>query len=75
MGAVLVANSTRPVLHGVSVLLFGNWLGLQSSKPDDKQVNANGDFLLQKPVVCKGFPHWQYTKNGSKNRCSIKIPQ
>ena len=46
MGAVLVANATRPVLHGVSVLLIGNWLGLQISKPDDKQVNVNGGFLL-----------------------------
>jgi hypothetical protein len=44
-GAVLVANSTRPVLHGVSVLLIGNWLGLQISKPDDNQVNANGEFF------------------------------
>ena len=43
MGAVLVANSTRPVLHGVSVLLIGNWLGVQVSKPDDNQVNANGE--------------------------------
>jgi hypothetical protein len=39
----LVANSTPPVLHGVSVLLVGNRLGLQISKPDDKQVNANGE--------------------------------
>jgi hypothetical protein len=44
MGAVLVANSTRPGLHGVSVLLIGNWLGLQISKPDDKQVNAKGEW-------------------------------
>jgi hypothetical protein len=36
MGAVLVANSTRPVFHGVSVLLIGNRLGLKISKPDDK---------------------------------------
>jgi hypothetical protein len=27
---------------GVSVLVLGIWLGLQISKPDDKQVNANG---------------------------------
>ena len=27
-GAVLVANSTRPVIDGVSVLLLGNQLGL-----------------------------------------------
>lgn len=46
MGAVLVANSTRPVLHGVSVRVIGNWLGLQISKPDDKQVNANGEFTV-----------------------------
>jgi len=45
MGAGLVSNMTLPVLHGVSVLLIGNWLGLQVSKPDDKQVNANGGFL------------------------------
>jgi hypothetical protein len=44
MGAVLVANATRPVLHGVSVRVIGNWLGLQISKPDDKHVNANGEF-------------------------------
>jgi hypothetical protein len=29
-------------LHGVSVLVIGNWLGLHSSKTDDKHVNANG---------------------------------
>jgi hypothetical protein len=46
MGVVLVANLTRPVLHGVSVLLIGNRLGLQTSKPDDKQVNANGGFSV-----------------------------
>jgi len=43
-GAVLVANSTRPVIDGVSVLVIGNWLGLQFSKTDDKHVNANGEF-------------------------------
>jgi hypothetical protein len=42
---VLVANLTRAVLHGVSVLVIGNWLGLQFSKPDDKHVNANGGFI------------------------------
>ena len=31
-------------LDGVSVLVIGNWLGLQISKPDDKDVDANGDF-------------------------------
>jgi hypothetical protein len=46
MGAVLVANSPRPGLHGVSVLLIGNWLGLQISKPDDNQVNGNGEIWL-----------------------------
>ena len=45
-GAVLVANSTRPVLHGVSVRVVGTWLGLQISKPDDEHVNTNGEFLL-----------------------------
>jgi hypothetical protein len=44
-GAVLIANSTRAGLHGVSVLVIGNWLGLQFSKPDDKHVNANGEFM------------------------------
>jgi hypothetical protein len=44
MGAVLVSNPTRPVLHGVSVRVIGVWLGLQISKPDDKHVNANGGF-------------------------------
>ena len=52
MGAVLVANSTRPVLHGVSVRLFGNWLGLQIRKLDDKQVNANGEIH---PLFAKRF--------------------
>ena len=32
MGAVLVANLTRAGLHGVSVRVIGNWLGLQTSK-------------------------------------------
>jgi hypothetical protein len=35
-GAVLVANSTRPVLHGVSVLLIGNRLGL---RPASRMTN------------------------------------
>jgi hypothetical protein len=43
MGAVLVANSTRPVMPGVSVRVVGSGLGLQIRKPDDKHVNANGD--------------------------------
>jgi hypothetical protein len=42
-GAVLVANATRAGLHGVSVRVIGNRLGLQISKSDDKQVNANGE--------------------------------
>ena len=42
-GAGLVANSIRPVAHGVSVRVLGSRLGLQSSKPDDKHGNANGD--------------------------------
>jgi hypothetical protein len=41
MGAVLGANLTRPVKLGVSVLVIGNWLGLQISKSDDNHVNAN----------------------------------
>ena len=45
MGAVLVANLTRPVMHGVSVRLIGNWLAPQSASRMSKQVNANGDFL------------------------------
>ena len=45
-GAVLVANSTRPVLHGVSVRGIGIWLGLQICKPDDKHVNANGGLFF-----------------------------
>ncbi len=47
MGAVLVANATRPVLHGVSVRVVGVWLGLPISKPDDKHGNANGEFLVK----------------------------
>jgi len=43
-GAVLVANSARAGLHGVSVRVIGNWLGPQISKPDDKRVNANREF-------------------------------
>jgi len=43
-GAVLVSNLTRPVLHGVSVRVVGIRLGLQTNKPDDKQMNANGEF-------------------------------
>jgi hypothetical protein len=31
MGAVLVANLTRPVIDGVSVRVIGNGLGLQSA--------------------------------------------
>ena len=46
MGAVLVANLTRPGLHGVNVLVIGSGLGLQTSKPDDKHVNANGDYFV-----------------------------
>ena len=42
-GAVLVANATRPVQHGVSVLVIGNRIGVQGSKPGDKHVNANGE--------------------------------
>jgi hypothetical protein len=45
---VLVANLTRPVLHGVSVRVIGIRLGLQFSKTDDKRGNANG-------VETKGF--------------------
>jgi predicted metalloprotease len=47
-GAVLVANLTRPGIDGVSVLVIGNWLGLHSSKPDDKHVNANGEAKRKK---------------------------
>jgi len=41
-GAGLFAKLTRPVIHGVSVRVIGIRLGLQSSKTDDKRVNANG---------------------------------
>jgi hypothetical protein len=51
-GAVLVANSALPVLHGVSVLMVGNRLGLQISKPDDKQLNANGGIMFGLFVLC-----------------------
>jgi hypothetical protein len=37
------ADTTR--LEGVSVLVVGNRLGLQFSKPDDKHVNANDLFF------------------------------
>jgi len=36
MGVVRLAHSTRPALHGVSVLLIDGWFGLQISKLDDK---------------------------------------
>ena len=50
MGAVLVANLTPPVLHGASVLVVGNRLGLKISKLDDKYVNAKGEFPNAKNV-------------------------
>ncbi len=50
-GAVLVANLTRPVMHGVSVRVIGIRLGLQFSKPHDKHVNASGE--PDKPVSVK----------------------
>jgi hypothetical protein len=53
MGAVLVANSTRPVSHGVSVRVIGIWLGLQISKPDDKRVNANWGFFKKRYSFAK----------------------
>lgn len=40
---MLVTNLTPPGIHGVSVLVVGIWLGLQTRKPDDKHVNANGE--------------------------------
>ena len=52
---MLVVNSTLPVLHGVSVRMTCNWLGLQISKSDDKHVNANGkifDFGSEKVKTC-----------------------
>jgi len=42
-GAVLVANLTRPILHGVRVRVIGIQLGLKISKLHDKHVNANGE--------------------------------
>ena len=51
MGAVLVANLTRPVLHGVSVRVVGIRLGLQFSKTDDKHVNANGEANFRSVLV------------------------
>ena len=48
-GAVLVANPARAGQHGVSVRLIGTGLGLKISKPDDKQVNANGEFFTKIP--------------------------
>ena len=40
---MLVANLTRPVINGVSVLVLGIRLGLQFSKTDDKHGNVNGE--------------------------------
>jgi len=40
-GAVLGANSTRPVVNGMSVRVVGIWLGLQLSKPRDQHGDTN----------------------------------
>ena len=48
-GAVLVANLTRSVIDGVSVLAVGIRLGLQFSKPHDKHGNVNGEAPLFPP--------------------------
>ena len=42
-GAGLVSKLIRPVIHGVSVRVFGIGLGLHSSKTDDNHMNANGE--------------------------------
>jgi hypothetical protein len=50
-GAVLVSNSTRPGIHGVSVLVVGIRLGLRVlSKADDNHGNANWETCAG---VCK----------------------
>ena len=55
-GAVLVANSTLPVINGVSVLVIGNWLGPRISKLDDNYVNANGGIFLVFCVMADAVP-------------------
>ena len=52
---MLVANLTRPVLHGVSVLVLGIRLGLKIRKPHDKHVNANGGNLILQSDTTRRF--------------------
>ena len=50
----------RPARDWVSVLVIGNWLGLQISKPDDGHVNANGEkFVLLLCYFFQGVFGWQ----------------
>ena len=48
---MLVANATRPGLHGVSVRVAGSRLGLQISKPDDKHGDVNGGIEIRKECI------------------------
>ena len=55
---MLVANLTRPVLHGVRVRVIGIRLGLQFSKTDDKHVNTNGEVHKRLSVCEAGGLFW-----------------
>jgi hypothetical protein len=61
-GAVLVANSTRPVIDGVSVRVIGIRLGLQIRKPDDSYGNANGEL-----VESRGCDLWRGVRAGVRS--------
>jgi hypothetical protein len=64
-GAVLVANSTRPGIHGMSVRVVGVRLGLRVlSKPDDNHGNANWETLLG---VWKPDLRWWSSGGGKAN--------
>lgn len=47
---------------GASVRVIGNWLGLQTSKTDDKQGNASGEILgrnlYARQVLCFVYCFW-----------------
>ena len=53
----------------MSVLVIGNWLGLKTSKPDDKHVNANGEFPLRR------FPRHslEENKNGQSSGLNYQL--
>jgi len=58
---------------GVSVLVVGNWLGLQSSKPGDNYVNANGDSRMPSPVSLCYFLCYFGGRNPALNEDVLKM--